>query len=143
MVAIRRGTRPLIRHISASSFVDLAFSCTCSEVGWDLCAGKCARSITAWAPDVDTAPVRPRDPSCFQGLHGFSLTINDSNEPGKLLSLNEQIPRIEQMGFGHSSGTPEKQGRQRKNLFSCPIRGFRRREEEHDCVFYLFPLAFL
>ena len=32
------GVDSLIRSISASSFVGLAFSCTCSEVGWDLCA---------------------------------------------------------------------------------------------------------
>jgi hypothetical protein len=57
------------------------------------------------------AKLRPRDPRGFQGLHHFSLTIKDSNKPGKLLSLNEQIPRIEQMAFGHSSGTVKEQGR--------------------------------
>ena len=59
--------------------------------------------------------LRPRDGSAFPGLHPFSLTTNDSNQPGKLLSLNEQIPRMEQMGFGHSSGTAKEQGRDRKN----------------------------
>ena len=56
------------------------------------------------------AKLRPRELHGFQRLHHFSLTINDSNKPGKLLSLNEQIPRIEQMGFGHSFGTVKKQG---------------------------------
>jgi hypothetical protein len=52
-----------------------------------------------------------RDPRRFQRLHRFSLTINDSNKPGNLLSLKKQLPRLQQMGFGHSSGTVEKQGR--------------------------------
>jgi hypothetical protein len=34
----------LIRSISASGFVDLAFSCTCSEVGWNFVCSKCARA---------------------------------------------------------------------------------------------------
>lgn len=55
---------------------------------------------------------RPREPDGFQRLHRFSLTTNDSNQPGKLLSLQSQFPRMEQMGFGHSSGTVKKQGRE-------------------------------
>jgi hypothetical protein len=49
-----------------------------------------------------------RDRRRFQGLHRFSLTINDSNRPGNLLSLKSQFPQIEQMAFRHSFGN-EKQ----------------------------------
>lgn len=71
----------------------------------------------AWAPKPTSyepesvTRLTARDPRRFHGLHRFSLTINDSNQPGKLLSLKSQLPRIEQMGFGHSSGTVEEQGR--------------------------------
>jgi hypothetical protein len=61
------------------------------------------------------AKLRPRERHGFQRLHRVSLTINDSNKPGNLLSLKQQFPRIEQMGFGHSSGTVEKQGREGRN----------------------------
>jgi hypothetical protein len=44
-----------------------------------------------------------------KGLHRFSPTINDSNKTGNLLSLKMQFPWMQQMGFGHSSGTVEKQ----------------------------------
>jgi hypothetical protein len=67
--------------------------------------------------------MRPRDPRRFQRLHGFSLTINDSNKPGKLLSLEAQIPRIEQMGFGHSSGTVKEQGRELESWSPAPNAG--------------------
>jgi hypothetical protein len=116
MTVYSRGRNPasrngsLIRTISASSFVDLAFSCTCSEVGWDLCAGSVRGPITAWVRDVDAAPVRPRDGCPFQGLHRFSLTINDSNKPGNLLSLKSQVSPIQQMGFGHSYETHKRMG---------------------------------
>jgi hypothetical protein len=56
-------------------------------------------------------PLRPRERSRFQRFHGFSLTVNVYNKPGNLLSFKTQIPRMEQMGFGHSSGTAKKQGR--------------------------------
>ena len=57
-------------------------------------------------------PLRPRELRRFpKRLHGFSLTVNVYNKPGNLLSLKTQIPRMEQMGFGHSSGTAKKQGR--------------------------------
>jgi hypothetical protein len=36
--------------------------------------------------------VRPRELRHFQRGHSFSLTINDSNKPGNLLSLNKQVP---------------------------------------------------
>ena len=67
--------------------------------------------LTQSSHTADTEMNAPKGPASFQRLHGFSLTINDSNQPGKLLSLETQIPRIEQIGFGHSSGPVEKQGR--------------------------------
>ena len=83
--------------ISASSFLDLAFSCTCSEVGWDLCAGSVREPITAWVRDA--APVRPREPRRFQGLRRFSRIPNSYNRPGNLLPLNQQPRRRQQMEF--------------------------------------------
>jgi hypothetical protein len=50
------------------------------------------------ALDYQEGWLRPRDPRRFQGLHGISLTINDSNKPGNLLSLKSQFPQIEHMG---------------------------------------------
>src|ERR1700719_1751468 len=63
-----------------------------------------------YPPLAPARHLRPRELRGFHGLHGFSLTINVSNKPGNLLPLQSQVPRIEQMGFGHSSGTAEKQG---------------------------------
>jgi hypothetical protein len=44
-------------------------------------------------------------------VYRFSRIPNGSNNPGNLLSLNEQVHRMERIGFGHSFGTVEKQGR--------------------------------
>ena len=55
-------------------------------------------------------PLRPRDRNRFQAVYEFSLIANSYNNPGNLLSLNKQVHRMEQMGFGHSFGTVEKQG---------------------------------
>jgi len=52
-----------------------------------------------------------RELSGFHGLHRFSAIPNTYNKPGNLLSLKQQGPRMEQLGFGHSSGTLQKQGR--------------------------------
>ena len=55
--------------------------------------------------------MRPREPRGFQGLHRFSRNPNIYNKLGNLLTLKLQFPRMEQMEFGHSFGTAEKQGR--------------------------------
>ena len=57
------------------------------------------------------AHLRPRDRSLFQGLHRLSLNPNNYNNLGNLLSLKKQPLRLEQMRFGHSFGTAEKQER--------------------------------
>lgn len=81
--------------------------------------------------------LRPRERSGFQGFRRFSLNSTDSNKPGKLLSLKTQIPRMEQIGFGHSSGTVEKQRRQRDARSGKAKKGGAVAEAEiwapHDC----------
>ena len=46
--------------ISASTFIDLVFSCTCSEVGWDLCAASVRELSTASLRDVDDGSDAPK-----------------------------------------------------------------------------------
>jgi hypothetical protein len=57
------------------------------------------------------AHLRPRDWSLFQKLHRLSVNPNNDNNLGNLLSLKKQPLRLEQMRFGHSFGTAEKQER--------------------------------
>jgi hypothetical protein len=40
----------------------------------------------------------------------LSRIPNIYNKPGNLLSLKQQVHRMDQMGFGHSFGTVEKAG---------------------------------
>lgn len=47
--------------------------------------------------------------------------MNDSNKPGNLLSLKKQRRRLQQIGFGHSSGTVEKQGRYQQSVWICEL----------------------
>ena len=60
-------------------------------------------------------PLRPRELSRFQGVHRFSAIPNIYNNPGNLLSLKKQPRRFQQIEFGHSFGTDEKQGRYRSS----------------------------
>ena len=57
------------------------------------------------------AKLRPGEPRCFQRLRLFSATPNNYNNLGNLLSLKQQPQQLEQMEFGHSFGTAEKQAR--------------------------------
>ncbi len=56
-------------------------------------------------------PMCPREPRGFQGLHHVSPNPNIYNNLGNLLSLKKQSRRFQQMLFGHSFGTAEKQER--------------------------------
>jgi len=92
------------------------------NVGGESYGRECVAAFCFRLADQSRTGARPnvtrltaRDQRRFQGLHRVSLTINVSNKPGNLLSLKSQIPRIEQIGFGHSSGTVEKQGRESKS----------------------------
>src|ERR1700723_1655182 len=60
-------------------------------------------------------PLRPREPRGFHGLHRFSAIPNIYDNPGNLLSLKKQLRRLQQIEFGHSFGTGEKQGRYRSS----------------------------
>lgn len=62
-------------------------------------------------PNCPPDPLRPRERNRFQAVYRFSRIPNGYNNPGNLLSLKEQVHRIERIGLGHSFGTVEKQGR--------------------------------
>lgn len=61
--------------------------------------------------------LRRRDGSPSKRLHRFSLTINDSNKPGKLLSLKTQLPRKNRWvrtQFWHAKGRGMRETRGRR-----------------------------
>jgi hypothetical protein len=68
-------------------------------------------------------PLRPRELSRFQGVHRFSAIPNIYNNPGNLLSLKKQLRRFQQIEFGHSFGTDERQGRYRSSNCLSEQRG--------------------
>ena len=55
--------------------------------------------------------MRPRERNRFLAVYRLSRIPSGYYNPGNLLSLNEQVRRTERIGFGHSFGTEEKQGR--------------------------------
>jgi hypothetical protein len=65
--------------------------------------------------------LRPRELNGFQGFHRFSPNPNIYNKPGNLLSLKQQLRRLQQIGFGHSFGTAKKQGRSRRLRARLPV----------------------
>src|SRR5579859_2917058 len=66
-----------------------------------------AQEVWSGRGDLNARPPAPKGAKSVPG--GLSVFANPSgyNNPGNLLSLKEQVHRMERIGFGHSFGTVE------------------------------------